>query len=70
MDVHFEVLAKTISLRAMLEESGWRVEQDGADSYTASHPDVEDQPAARNRLQKMGLLTSNQVRIEFRPSVN
>jgi hypothetical protein len=70
MDVHFEVLAKGHSPQALLEENGWRVAEDGADHFTASHPDVEDQPVARNRLQKMGLLTSVRLRIEFGPSVN
>ena len=70
MDVYFEVLAKEFPLRAVLEEAGWEVEDDGADHFTASHRDVEDESAARERLEKLGLLTSVQVRIEFGPSAS
>jgi hypothetical protein len=69
MNVHFEALTEQIPLRALLEEHGWWVEEDG-DYLTASHPDVADQPAARNRLHQMGLLTSSRVRIEFGRSLN
>lgn len=48
----------------MLERDGWAIESDG-DAFFANNPDVADEPAARNRLDRLGLLTSARVRIEF-----
>jgi hypothetical protein len=36
----------------------------------AVHPEVNDEAAARTRLDRLGLLTSRLVRIEFAHSVN
>ena len=71
MDVRFEVLAKGYPLRSLLEQNGWRVEEDRANCLPiASHPAVGDQTAGRSRLHKMGLLTSSRLRIEFGPSTD
>ncbi len=70
MIVRFEVLAKGLRLRTLLEQNGWLVEEEGAERLVASHPEVDDQPAARSRLHKMDLLTSSRLRVEFGLSKN
>jgi hypothetical protein len=65
MVVHIRVLARSPEVREMLCESGWDVDEEGTDGLVATHPQVEDQPAARARLWRLGLLTSPRLRIEF-----
>jgi hypothetical protein len=70
MDVHVEVVGRAGDLRALLEENGWGLKEGVPNHFTATHPDVSDQPMARSRLHKIGLLTSGRLRIEFGPSAN
>jgi hypothetical protein len=49
---------------------GWRLETAGGPDFSAWHPEVRDQAAARDRLNDLGLLTSSAVRIEFGPHAN
>jgi hypothetical protein len=65
MDVHFEAVKGPAGLRALLEANGWRLDEGEGDHFTARHPDVMDQPTARQKLNRMGLLTSARLRIEF-----
>jgi hypothetical protein len=67
MVVHIRVLTRSPEVHELLREHGWDVDEDGADVLVATHPRVEDQPAARARLWRLGLLTSPRLRIEFHP---
>jgi hypothetical protein len=70
MDVHFEAVKGPAGLRALLEANGWRLDDGEDNHFTAHHPDVTDQPTARQKLNRMGLLTSAQLRIEFGPTTS
>jgi hypothetical protein len=67
MDVHFETAGASADLRAYLEAHGWRLDEGDDNHFTARHPNAEDQPAARQKLNRLGLLTSGRLRIEFGP---
>jgi hypothetical protein len=56
-----EEIAKT------LREDGWHLEGNGPHDFSARHPRVFTESAARNRLGHIGLLTCSSLRIEFRP---
>jgi hypothetical protein len=66
MKVHIHALRHHESVRRLLLTHGWRLDGAGK-SYSARHPAVRDQAAARSRLNDLGLLTSPAVRIEFDP---
>ena len=68
MNVHMNLLRWPDDFRAVLRNDGWvilggRKEEE----VEATHPQVKDEGAARVRLNRLGLLTSGSVRIEFRP---
>ncbi len=65
MRLHLELLRQAHLLRHVLQEDGWELKQQPNHSYSAHHPAIADEPAARNRLLRLGLLTSSLVRIEF-----
>ncbi len=65
MNVHFEVVHRSLNLQRLLRHDGWVIRQKVGDALSASHPEVLDQAAARYRLQHLGILTSPAVRIEF-----
>jgi hypothetical protein len=70
MYIHFEMVRGADELRELLTAQGWRLDRGGPMHFTASHPSVRNQPAARARLLQIGLLTSNRLRIEFGPDSN
>jgi hypothetical protein len=65
MRVHIQLLRGAVELKEQLRRSGWIVEsvQDG--TLVASHEGVTDERDARLHFQRLGLLTSSQVRIHF-----
>jgi hypothetical protein len=65
MLVRIQVLKKCSEVRELLCEDGWDVDEEGAGALVATHPRAGDQPAARARLRRLGLLTSARLRIEF-----
>jgi hypothetical protein len=67
MKVYFQTLRDHEAVRLILVEHGWRVDRPSGPAYSARHPAVKDQTAARDRLNEMGLLTSSVVRIAFAP---
>jgi hypothetical protein len=67
MVVHIRVLTRSPEVRELLCQNGWDVDEEGADALVATHPRVGDQPAARARLWRLGLLTSPRLRIAFDP---
>ena len=66
MNIHFDLLQSSRDLRETLARDGWQLLAEGNDELDASHPEVRDETAARNRLHHLGLLTAGSVRIEFR----
>jgi hypothetical protein len=65
MKIQFELLRQPFEVRDTLRNHGWRLDSIHNNSVSASHPDVQDETVARNRLNDMGLLTSGSVRITF-----
>jgi hypothetical protein len=68
MEVYFETVGGSADLRELLESHGWRLDEGEGNHFTARHTDAEDQPAARQKLDRLGLLTSGRLRIEFGPT--
>jgi hypothetical protein len=64
MRVHIEVLRRPDACREVLQQDGWRL-QGGEDSFSATHPGAPDEDSARQRLLRLGLLTSAWLRIDF-----
>jgi hypothetical protein len=52
-------------LQERLHKDGWELERGSGEAYFAWHPQVIDEGAARARLYRLGLLTSNALYIEF-----
>jgi len=52
----------------ILRTDGWVLEVGLNDAIVAEHPGIADEPTARSRLHRLGLLTSNRLRIEFLPA--
>jgi hypothetical protein len=65
MRISFEPLSGRLDLRQVLRADGWTLEGDLRESLVAEHPDATDATTARGRLHRLGLLTSNRLRIEF-----
>jgi hypothetical protein len=65
MRVHLRFLRKGEIAQEALRNDGWQLEREQDDSFTARHPLVRDESAARNRLHDLGLLTTGSVAIEF-----
>jgi hypothetical protein len=68
MQVHVQQCRTCRNLRKTLLRDGWRMEAEDPDSLHISHPEVPDEQAARDRLSRLGLLTSARLRIAFQPS--
>jgi hypothetical protein len=66
MNIHIEVLRAVVGIRELLLTDGWRVDEAETPGLRASLR-VEDQDDARNRLLKLGLLTSGRIRIGIEP---
>jgi hypothetical protein len=66
MKVHLRFLRQAGQLQEALRNDGWHLEREKDESLFARHPLVRDEVAARNRLNRLGLLTSGSVCIEFR----
>jgi hypothetical protein len=67
MTVHVELVRRGKGVLDRLRKDGWLLEVDG-ESYAIHHRDVDDELDARNRLGRIGVLTSRWVRIEFEPT--
>jgi len=65
MDILIRVLQGSDAVPLRLRKDGWQLRLAANDSFLACHPSVADEPQARLRLQKLGLLTSRALRIEF-----
>ena len=65
MDIVISNLKSSESVSNRLRQDGWQLAPMKDDRILARHPEIPDQPTARLRLQKLGLLTSRSLRIEF-----
>jgi hypothetical protein len=63
--IRFELQGMARDVRPLLRSHGWRLDEGGPGNFHASHAGARDQPAARVRLHRLGLLTYARVRIEF-----
>jgi len=66
--VDIQMLRPSEKLLGLLSHDGWALESSQELALCVSHPQVADQEQARHRLDRLGLLTSGRLRIEFRPS--
>ena len=67
MNVHMNLL-RPDNFRATLRKDGWAIlAAANQDELDTTHPEVRDENAARIRLDRLGMLTSGSLRIEFRP---
>jgi hypothetical protein len=67
MQIHIQALRRRDDVEALLRSAGWRLDPAGGAALSATHPRVKDEADARSELNKLGLLTSRGVRIEFGP---
>jgi hypothetical protein len=65
MNVHFRFLRQAGQVQEVLRNDGWKLERAHDKFLLARHPDVADESAARDRLCRLGLLTSSSLAIEF-----
>ena len=64
MNITIELVGRGSNPYRVLLDDGWSLAK-GKSTITATHPDVRDATAARNRLNRLHLLTSSALRIEF-----
>jgi hypothetical protein len=67
MKLHVQLLRHHGYIRDTFRADGWAVKSCPENSLVAEHPDVPDEAAARDRLEHLGLLTANCLRIDFGP---
>jgi hypothetical protein len=67
MKLQIQILRGGAAAVKSLERDGWKLEPEADDFFSASHPQVEDQPDARRRLDSIGLLISRALRVSFPP---
>ena len=70
MQVHIQKCrtCRNLNLRMTLLRDGWQMDAAEQECLHISHPEVPDEATARNRLFRLGLLTSAYLRIAFQPS--
>jgi hypothetical protein len=64
MNIYIEFVRSGGDLSRLLRRDGWLLDRH-RHAFSASHPEVPDETAARTRLYRLGILTSPAVRIEF-----
>jgi hypothetical protein len=65
MKVRIEMLAFFGQVKDRLQGDGWEIERQDATGFWIRHASVPSESLARARLNRLGLLTSAAVRIEF-----
>ena len=65
MMVQVHILNRDDEVSATLLHDGWQLETPTPGELLARHHAAIDESSARHRLDKVGLLTSSNVRIEF-----
>jgi hypothetical protein len=66
--VLFQPFRGRVDLGPLLQADGWTLEAGRGDAVVAEHSGLADEAAARSRLDRLGLLTSGQLRIDFLPA--
>jgi hypothetical protein len=61
----FHFLDAPVTLLSALRGDGWDLQSEPGGAVRGTHPDAPDEPAARGRLDGLGLLTSRALRIHF-----
>jgi hypothetical protein len=67
MNLHLQFLRPSNAL-GTLQGDGWEIEPESETWILVKHVDVPDEIAARKRLDRLGLLTSRSIRIDFQDS--
>ena len=67
MQILLRCLWAWAELPQILRADGWLLRQLPDGGVLAERPDVNDEQEARLRLLRLGLLTSNRLRIDFLP---
>jgi hypothetical protein len=67
MKLHIQLLRHPDYIRDTFRADGWAVKPCPENSLVIEHSGVPDEAAARDRLEHLGLLTANCVRIDFGP---
>jgi hypothetical protein len=68
MLTRFQFLHEPAGLLQSLRGDGWDLQGEPSGPVTGTHPDVADEVAARYRLDRLGLLISRSLRIQFKHS--
>ena len=67
MRLRIQLLHQGEAVKHRLQRDGWKLKAESSDTLSACHAAVDSEPAARQRLHSLGLLTSATLRIEFQP---
>ena len=65
MLIHFHFLRDAATPLQALRGDGWRLRDEPGGVVRGTHPEAPDEAAARERLHRLGLLTSGALRIRF-----
>ena len=65
MLIRFHFLRDAATPLQALRGDGWQLQSEPGGVVLGTHPDVPDEAAARERLHRLGLLTSRALRIRF-----
>lgn len=65
MELQIQLRCDGAAMVERLQRDGWRIEAKTPHSLSAFHPEVASQPEARQRLHRLGLLTSRTMQITF-----
>ena len=65
MLIRFHFLRDAATPLQALRGDGWQLRDEPGGAVLGTHPDVPDEAAARERLHRLGLLTSRALRIRF-----
>jgi hypothetical protein len=63
--IRFHFLRDAATPLQALRGDGWRLQDEPGGAVRGAHPDVANEAAARERLARLGLLTSGALRIRF-----
>jgi hypothetical protein len=65
MVIRFHFLRDAATPLQALRGDGWRLQDEPGGVVRGTHPEAPDEAAARERLARLGLLTSGALRIRF-----
>lgn len=65
MKMRIQLLHGGKLVQERLRSDGWNLRPESTGTLCASHSAIHSEPAARQRLYELGLLTSAALRIEF-----